>query len=300
MEGIMSNVNSSYDQTIEFAGCPTCLALHIPLSGDYARLYLEAKETNRLKDEFLALTAHELRTPLMAVLGWTRILRSRKLNETAASRALDAIERNAQAQAQLIEDLLDLARVTSGKLRLDIRPVDPAAVIEAAVNTALPAAEAKGIKLQTAVDLRGETVMGDAGRLQQVLWNLLANAVKFTPRGGRVTVRLEREGARVAIVVSDTGRGISPGLLPYLFDRFRQAEGASERAGGGLGLGLALAHELVRLHGGTIRAQSAGEGQGAVFTVTLPLRAFRAGEKVAIQEKRLTPNRALAAACANL
>jgi signal transduction histidine kinase len=236
----------------------------------------------------------------MAVLGWTRILRSRKLNETAASRALDAIEHNAQAQAQLIEDLLDLARVTSGKLRLDIRPVDPAAVIEAAVNTVLPAAEAKGIKLQTAVDLRGETVLGDAGRLQQVLWNLLSNAVKFTTRGGHVTVRLEREGARVAIIVSDTGRGISPGALPYLFDRFRQAEGASKRAGGGLGLGLALAHELVRLHGGTIRAQSAGEGQGAVFTVTLPLEAFRAGEKVAIKEKRLTPNRALAAACANL
>ena len=142
--------------------------------------------------------------------------------------------------------------------------------------------------------------MGDAGRLQQVLWNLLSNSVKFTPRGGLVTVRLEREGARVAIVVSDTGRGISPGLLPYLFDRFRQAEGASKRARSGLGLGLALAHELVRLHGGTIRAQSAGEGQGAVFTVTLKLRAFRAGEKVAMQEKRLTPNRALAAACANL
>jgi signal transduction histidine kinase len=298
MEGIMSNVNSSYDQTIEFVGCPSCLALHIPLSGDYERLYLEAKETNRLKDEFLALTAHELRTPLMAVLGWTRILRSRKLNETAASRALDAIERNAQAQAQLIKDLLDLASITSGKLRLDIRPVDPAAVIEAAVNTVLPAAEAKGIKLQTAVDLRGETIMGDADRLQQVLWNLLSNAVKSTPRGGRVRVRLEREWARVAIIVSDTGQGISPGFLPYLFDRFRQ--GASKRAGGGLGLGLPLAHELVRLHGGTIRAQSAGEGQGAVFTVTLPLRAFRAGEKVAMQEKRLTPNRALAAACANL
>jgi signal transduction histidine kinase len=270
------------------------------LSGDYARLYFEAEESNRLKDEFLALTAHELRTPLMAVLGWTRILRSRKLDETAASRALDAIERNAQAQARLIEDLLDLARIASGKLRLDIRPVDLAAIIEAAVNTALPAAEAKGIKLQTALDLRGETVVGDAGRLQQVLWNLLSNAVKFTPRGGCVTVRLERDEARVAIIVSDTGRGISPDILPYLFDRFRQAEGATNRAGGGLGLGLALAQELVTLHGGTIRAQSAGEGQGAVFTVTLPLGAFRAGEEVAIQEKRLTPNRALAAACANL
>jgi signal transduction histidine kinase len=295
----MRNVNSSHDQTMEFAVCPTCLAPHISLSKDYARLYVEAKETNRLKDEFLTLTAHELRTPLMAVLGWTRILRSRKLDETAASRALDAIERNAQAQAQLIEDLLDLARVASGKLRLDVRPVDPAAVIEAAVNTVLPAAEAKGIKLQTALDLRGETVLGDAGRLQQVLWNLLSNAVKFTPGGGRVTVRLERERARVAIIVSDTGRGISPGVLPYLFDRFRQAEGASKRAGGGLGLGLALTHELVALHGGTIRAQSAGEGQGAVFTVTLPLAAFRAGEKAPIQGKPLTRNRALAAACAH-
>lgn len=296
----MRDVNSSHDQTMEFAKCPTCLASHILLSADYARLYLEAKETNRLKDEFLALTAHELRTPLMAVIGWTRILRSRNLDQTAAGKALDAIERSAHAQARLIEDLLDLARIASGKLRLDIRPVDLAAVVEAAVNTALPAAEAKGIKLQTALDLRGETILGDAGRLQQVLWNLLSNAVKFTPGGGRVTVRLERQGARAAIIVSDTGRGISPGLLPYLFDRFRQAESANKRAGGGLGLGLALARELVTLHGGTIQAQSAGEGQGAVFTVTLPLAAFRVGEKAPIRGKPSAQKRALAAACGSI
>jgi signal transduction histidine kinase len=300
MESVIHNVNSGHDQTMEFAERPTYLDTHTPLSGDYARLYLEAKETNRLKDEFLALTAHELRAPLMAVLGWTQILRSKKLDDAAASRALDAIERSARAQAQLIEDLLDLARIASGKLRLDIRPVDPAAVIEAAVNMALPAAEAKGIKLQTALDLRGETVLGDAGRLQQVLWNLLSNAVKFTPGGGHVTVRLERQGSWVAIIVSDTGRGISPDFLPYLFDRFRQADGSSNREGGGLGLGLALAHELVTLHGGTIQGQSAGNGKGAVFTVTLPLAAFRAGEKWAIEGKRSTQGRALAAACAHL
>jgi signal transduction histidine kinase len=149
----------------------------------------------------------------------------------------------------------------------------------------LPAAEAKGVQLQMALDLRGETVMGDAGRLQQVLWNLLSNAVKFTPVGGRVMVRLERDGSRAAIVVSDTGQGISPGFLPYLFDRFRQADGANNRAGGGLGLGLALAHELVTLQGGTIQAQSAGEGQGAVFTVTLPLTAGRPGESGRYMER---------------
>ena len=299
MKGIRHNINSGHDQTMGCAEWPNCPDPHTQLSSDYARLYREAQEANRLKDEFLALVAHELRTPLAAVLGWTQILRSKKHDEATAGRALDVIERNAQAQAQLIEDLLDLARVTSGKLRLDIRPVDPAAVIEAAVNTVRPAAEAKGIQLLMALDLRGETVPGDAGRLQQVLWNLLSNAVKFTPSGGRVMVRLEREGSRAAIVVSDTGRGISPGFLPYLFDRLQQADGASKRAGGGLGLGLALVQDLVKLHGGTVRAQSGGEGQGAVFTVTLPLAAFRAGERGVIQGERLTRNRALGAAYAH-
>lgn len=260
MKGIRHNVNSGHDQTMGCAEWPTCSAPHTQLSGDYARLYREAQEANRLKDEFLALVAHELRTPLAAVLGWTQILRSKKHDEATADRALDVIERNAQAQAQLIEDLLDLARVTSGKLRLDIRPVDPAAVIEAAVNTVRPAAEASG---------------------------------------GRVMVRLEREGSRAAIVVSDTGRGISPGFLPYLFDRLRQADGASKRAGGGLGLGLALVQDLVMPHGGTVQAQSGGEGQGAVFTVTLPLAAFRAGERGVTQGERLTRNRALGAAYAH-
>lgn len=268
------------------------------LAGDYARLYQEAREANRRKDEFLAMIAHELRAPLTAVLGWTQILRSKKYDEATADQALAVIERSAQAQARLIEDLLDLARVNAGKLRLDLRPVELAAVVEAAVYIMRPAAEAKGVWLQTALDLRGETVLGDAGRLQQVMLNLLSNAIKFTPGRGQVMIRLVRQGSQAALIVSDTGQGISPGFLPYMFEPFRQANGTSKRAGGGLGLGLAIVQHLVTLHGGKVQAQSSGEGQGAVFTVTLPLAARATGKRVMTQEKRLTREPVSAAACA--
>jgi len=283
---------------MQYAECAPYAATQPQLSGDYARLYHEAREANRHKDELLAMIAHELRAPLTAVLGWTKILRSKEYDEATADQALAAIERSAQAQARLIEDLLDLARVNSGKLRLDLCPVELAAVVEAAVHIMRPAAEAKGVWLQTALDLRGETVLGDAGRLQQVLLNLLSNAIKFTPGRGRVMIRLERQGSQAALIVSDTGQGISPGFLPYIFEQFRQANDTSMRAGGGLGLGLAIVRHLVTLHGGEVQAQSDGEGRGAVFTVTLPLAARMAGKMVMTQEKRLTRRRASTAACA--
>lgn len=268
------------------------------LVDDYARLYHEACEANCYKDEFLALTAHELRAPIMGVLGWTQILRSKRYDEATADQALAAIERSARAQVRLIEDLLDLARINSGNLRLDPRPVELAAVIEAAVYLMRPAAEAKEVWLQTALELRGETVLGDAGRLQQVMLNLLSNAIKFTPGRGRVLIQLKRQGSQAMIIVSDTGQGISPDFLPYLFEQFRQANDTGHRAGSGLGLGLAIVQQLVALHGGKVQAQSNGEGQGAVFTVTLPLAARGAGKRVMTQEQGLTRKRALAAACA--
>jgi signal transduction histidine kinase len=292
--------NSGPDQATVAAVRITFPAPCEQLSGDYVRLYHEAQAANHLKDEFLATVAHDLRTPLTAVLGWARILRSKKHNEDVTDLALDAIERNARAQAQLIEDLLDLTRITSGKLCLDIRPVDLAALIEAAVNTVRPAAEAKGVRLQAILDLCGELVPGDAGRLQQVLWNLLSNAIKFTPGGGGVLVRLERQGAHAVIIVSDTGRGINPSFLPYIFDRFCQADDSSKRERGSLGLGLAIVHHLVMLHGGAVQAQSGGEGQGATFTVSLPLAALQAGESGMAQGMRLTHNRALRATGAYL
>jgi signal transduction histidine kinase len=241
---------------------------------------------------------HELRAPLSAVLGWTHFLRSKKYDAATADQALAVIESSARAQARLIEDLLDLAHINSGKLRLDLRPVEMAAIVEAAVHIMCPAAEAKGVWLQTVLDLRGETVLGDAGRLQQVLLNLLSNAIKFTPGRGRVMIRLERQGSQVALIVSDTGQGINPDYLPFLFEQFRQANDTSNLAEGGLGLGLAIVRHLVTLHGGKVQAQSDGEGQGAVFTVTLPLAARAAGKMVMTQEKKLTRKRTSAASCA--
>jgi signal transduction histidine kinase len=230
-----------------------------------------AEAADRAKDEFLALLSHELRTPLNAVYGWARMLRDGGMREEATERALDAIIRNANAQLQLIDDLLDVSRVVSGKMRLDVRSVDLGAVIEAALDAVRPAAEAKAIRLQTMLDPRAGPVSGDPGRLQQVVWNLLINAVKFTPREGRVQVHLQRVNSHVEIVVSDTGQGIGPDILPFIFDRFRQADSSSTRAHGGLGLGLSLVKHLVDLHGGSVLAQSAGEGKGATFVVKLPL-----------------------------
>jgi PAS domain S-box-containing protein len=239
------------------------------------RMRAEAEEANRTKDEFLATLSHELRTPLTAMLGWTRMLRMDMLDEATSAHALETVERNAKAQAQLIEDLLDVSRIITGKLRLDVRPMELLPVIEAAIDAVRPAADAKNIELQMALDPLAGAVSGDPNRLQQIVWNLLSNAVKFTTRGGQVRVGLGRVDSHVEISVSDTGQGITSDFLPYVFDRFRQADGSTTRMHGGLGLGLAIVRHLVELHGGTVRAQSLGEGHGSTFNVQLPLAEMR-------------------------
>jgi PAS domain S-box-containing protein len=231
----------------------------------------ELRRASQAKDEFLAMVSHELRTPLNAMLGWARLLRTGKLDEEDCDRALETIERNALSQAHLIEDLIDVSRIISGKLRLDVRPVEPVSVIDAAIDTVRPAADANKIRLQVVLDPKAGPVSGDPDRLQQVVWNLLSNAVKFTPKEGRVQVRLERVNSHVEITVSDTGKGIKGEFLPHVFERFRQADSTLTRSRGGLGLGLAIVRHLVELHGGTVHAYSPGEEQGATFTVKLPL-----------------------------
>lgn len=248
---------------------------------DNARLYSEAQEANRLKDEFLATLSHELRTPINAILGWAQILQQRKLSQEKTVVALETIERNARLQAQMIEDLLDVSRIVGGKLTLKCRPIELLPTLEAALETVRPAAEAKKIQLVSVWEADDPLVWGDSSRLQQVLWNLLSKAVKFTPNGGRVEVRLsveaghegERmvESAYVLVQVRDSGIGINPKFLPFVFERFRQADSSSTRSYSGLGLGLAIVRHLVELHGGSVRAMSLGEGQGAIFTVQLPL-----------------------------
>lgn len=226
--------------------------------------------TDQVNDELLAMVAHELRTPLNAMLGWTRLLRAGKLDAIASARALETIEHNAKLQTQLIEDLMDASRIAIAGLRLEIRPISLAQVIEAAVNTISPAAEVKGVRLKITLDSSSSLILGDPDRLEQVIWNLLSNAVKFTPRGGCVEVRFERSERGVQIVVSDTGQGISAASLPQIFERFHQADYSSARAQKGLGLGLTIVRYLVGLHGGTVIAESPGEGKGATFIVTLP------------------------------
>lgn len=230
-----------------------------------------AEAANRMKDEFLATLSHELRSPLNAMLGWTRLLNTRKFDEATTARAMETIERSAKSQAQLVEDLLDVSRIIQGKLHLNVRPLELAWVIEAALETVRPAADAKEIQLQTLLDPTTGPVAGDSDRLQQVIWNLLANAIKFTPKGGQVQVLLEGVNSSVEITVADTGKGISPEFVPYVFDRFRQADSSTTRTYSGLGLGLAIVRHLVELHGGTVHAESQGEGQGATFKVRLPL-----------------------------
>lgn len=238
------------------------------------RLYREAQESGRLKEEFLATISHELRTPLNAILGWSRILRTGKLKEDETAKALETIERNARAQAQLIDDLLDVSRIITGKLRMDVRPIDPNGFIEAAIDAVNPAAEAKGVRIQKIMDTGEVTVPGDPIRLQQVIWNLLSNAIKFTPRGGRIQVRMERADSHLQIIVADSGQGIPKDFLPHVFDRFRQIDQSSTRQHGGLGLGLALVRHLVELHGGSVAAASPGPGKGSTFTIILPVVAI--------------------------
>jgi PAS domain S-box-containing protein len=240
----------------------------------------QAEESSRLKDEFLATISHELRTPLNAILGWTRILNSGKLPPDDALKALQTVERNARAQAQLIDDLLDVSRIITGKLRMDVRPTNPAAFAEAAIEAIKPAAVAKDIRIRKVFDTDALAVAGDAVRLQQVVWNLLSNAVKFTPAGGQIEVTLRRIDSQVQLAVSDTGQGIAPEFLPHVFDRFRQADQASTRQHGGMGLGLAIVRHLVELHGGSVAAESAGPGRGATFIVRLPVSGVYYVDKV--------------------
>jgi len=237
----------------------------------------QAESANRVKDEFLAVVSHELRTPLTAISGWAHLLLEGKLADTAQLRALQAIQRQARSQRQLIDDLLDVSRIVSGKLRLDWREVEPSKIINAAIDVVRPTAEAKNIDLVADLDTATGTVSGDPERLQQVIWNLLSNAIKFTPEGGRAEIRSRWVDSSVEIVVADTGQGISEDFLPYIFERFRQADVSTTRAHGGLGLGLAIVRHLIESHGGTVQAESSGRGKGATFTIRLPGHASRAG-----------------------
>jgi PAS domain S-box-containing protein len=233
----------------------------------------QAEQASRMKDEFLATLSHELRTPLNAVLGWANILRLGKRQGEELIQGLDIIERNARIQAKIIEDLLDMSRIISGKVRLDAQWIELAAVLNESIETLRSTAQAKGVRLQAMLDLFAGPIFGDPSRLQQVFWNLLNNAIKFTPKDGKVEVLLKRAGSEVEVTVVDTGEGIAPGFLPYVFDRFQQGDASTTRRHGGLGLGLAIVKELVELHGGTVRVESEGLGKGATFTVRLPLTA---------------------------
>ena len=241
------------------------------LAVENARSYARANEANRLKDEFLATLSHELRTPLNAVLGYARMLRVGAVADHKIQPALEVVERNATALKQIIEDVLDVSRIVSGRMRLNLEPVDLAQVLGESCATIMPAADAKGVRVEAVIDPIAASVSGDSDRLQQIVWNLLSNAIKFTPRGGKVQLRLARVNSHVEITVSDTGQGIEADFLPFVFDRFRQANATFSREHGGLGLGLAIAKQLAELHGGTVEASSDGPGKGATFTIKLPL-----------------------------
>ena len=247
---------------------------------DERRARSEAEAANRIKDEFLATLSHELRTPLTSLLGWASLLRGDDVDDALREQGLQAIERNARVQTQLIDDLLDVSRIISGKLSLDVRPTEISSVVEAAIAVVRPASDAKGIRLTYTRDPIVGSISGDSARLQQIAWNLLSNAVKFTPERGRIEVRLEQKDGHVQLTVSDNGQGINPEFLPRVFDRFRQADSSTTRDYGGLGLGLAIVRHLVELHGGTVRAESSGEGKGASFCVTFPLIAERIDSSV--------------------
>ena len=262
------------------------VASQVAASIEHARLYRDAdgarraaEAANQAKDEFLATLSHELRNPLNAILGWAGMLQGGQLSEERSRRAIQIIVRNAQAQTRLVDDLLDLSTVISGRMRLSVEAVNLREVIEASLETVGPAAEAKGIRLQSVLDSPGTPVSGDPARLQQVVWNLLSNAVKFTPKGGRVQVKLQQVRSHVEIIVSDSGEGIRAEILPYIFDRLRPRDTSSPRAQEGLGIGLALVRHLVELHGGSVIADSLGEGQGATFVVKLPLMVTEVRER---------------------
>ena len=246
---------------------------HLLVRAERARA--EAEAANRMKDEFLATLSHELRTPLTSLLGWSSVLREAKRDEKVLNQGLEAIDRNARVQAQLIDDLLDVSRIVSGKLNLDVRPLDISSVTRAAINVVRPAADAKNIKLDYSAEPGVGAISADSARLHQIVWNLLSNAVKFTPQGGQITIRIEQDGPHARIIVKDTGQGIDAEFLPRVFDRFRQADSSTTRSFGGLGLGLAIVRHLVELHGGTVSAESEGVGKGATFSATFPLLTGR-------------------------
>lgn len=257
------------------------------------RARAEAEAANRIKDEFLATLSHELRTPLTSLLGWSSVLRESKRDEKILAQGLDAIDRNARVQAQLIDDLLDVSRIVSGKLNLDVRPLDVASVARAAINVVQPAADAKNITLEYFAEPGVSAISADSARLHQIIWNLLSNAVKFTPNGGKISVRVEQDGSDARVTVKDTGQGIDPEFLPRVFDRFLQADSSTTRSFGGLGLGLAIVRHLVELHGGTVAAQSDGINRGATFTATFPLLAERAEPVIHGQENSMMDNHSL-------
>jgi len=247
------------------------LTMRAALAIENAQLYQEAQDANRMKDEFLATLSHELRSPLNAILGWTRLLTTRKFSEATTTRAIETIERSAITQAQLVEDLLDVSQIIRGKLQLNLQSMDLASAIQAAIATVQPSAAAKNIQIQFLFEPSSGLISGDSDRLQQVVWNLLSNAVKFTPENGRIDISIERYPAHIKLIIVDTGKGIDPEFAPFVFDRFRQADSSSTRTYSGLGLGLAIVRHLVELHGGTVSVRSKGNDQGSTFTVNLPL-----------------------------
>jgi signal transduction histidine kinase len=249
----------------------TGIASWATLALENARLYSEAQDANRVKDEFLAVLSHELRTPLNAILGYARLLRGNMLPPDQIPRGLETLERNARWLTQIVDDVLDVSRIISGKIRLDVQHVDVSSIVNNAVATVQPGADAKGVRIQMVIDPRTGPVSGDPNRLQQVCWNLLSNAVKFTPKGGRIQVTLERVNSHIQLAVSDTGIGIKPDFLPLVWERFRQADAGPTRKTGGLGLGLAIVRHIVEMHGGSVHVASAGENQGSTFTVRLPM-----------------------------
>src|SRR5256884_376539 len=282
-----SGLRDAYGNVIGAIGILRDMRAYEQVLRDLEESRRELRDADQAKDRFLAVVSHELRTPLTAMLGWVRLLTTGMLDDATSARALPVIERNTKLLAQLIDDLLDVSRIVAGKLRLEVGPVDLVAVIESAIEAVQSLADAKSIGLKAVLDPSAGSVAGDPGRLQQVVWNLLANAIKFTPNRGRIDLRLERAGSRARLTVRDTGRGISRELLPHIFDRFRQDE--QTRRHGGLGLGLAIVRHIVELHDGSVRAESEGEGRGATLVVELPLPAddIRPPSKPAAVYRRL-------------
>jgi PAS domain S-box-containing protein len=262
----------------------TGIALWATVALANAKLYADVDEANRLKDEFLATLSHELRTPLNAIVGYVRMIRAGFVTGDRLTAAVETIDRNASSLTQIVEDILDVSRIISGKIRLDVRPVDLPSIVHDAIDTVHPAAEGKGVRLEAIIDPRAAPVSGDPERLRQILWNLLNNAVKFTPRGGKVQVRVERVDSHIDVVVSDTGVGIPKSFLPHVFERFRQADASINRPVGGLGLGLAIVRHLAELHGGSVSAASEGEGHGATFRVHLPIMVAAPDRRVGLRE----------------